>query len=494
MPRTYHLTLPRSLTGLILLAILAAGCSPFSPTLLNRETAPLPAVYNQDAGNATIPDKWWTAFGNDELNSLVDEAIAANTDIMAAWGRLRQARATAIQSGAGRFPSLNGSGDYSHTRQGQDNANGKRSITTTEDHSLGLDASYELDLWGRVSAQAMAGKLTADASRADLEAMHMTVAGEVVSKWLQIQEQREKGKILKAQIEANETYLELIELRYRNALSSALDVYQQRETVAQVKAELPPVKSEEQLLLNDLALLLGRPAGSIAVHDAELPALPPLPGLGLPADLLAKRPDIRSALMSLHSAQWSVSQAQANRLPAINITGNAAYSGAQLATVFDNWLLSLAASITGPIFDGGYNKAEVEKARGEVDEMLAEYKSTVYTAYKEAEDALSEEKWQKEYITARGRQLDAARTSLNEATSRYIQGLDDYLPVLTALLTVQQLEVSQVQDRTDLLLYRIALYRAMGGGWTKALKRPAGYGEEQQVTEQNQTQHTEQDS
>jgi NodT family efflux transporter outer membrane factor (OMF) lipoprotein len=459
-----------TLTILSACALLAAGCSPFKPSPRDAMQTPLPVTYTlySDAPRAT--DKWWEEFGNSELDALVEQGLAANLDIKAAWARLRQARATAVQAGADAYPTLDGSGGYDHTRSG---GNGLRE-TTSEEHSVSLTAGYEVDFWGRIEAEAKAGTLDSEASREDLNTAAMTVAGEIVSKWMQIQSQRQKKRILNEQIQANETYLELIELRFRNSLATALDVYQQRETVAQVKAELPPVEMEEQVLLHELALLLGRPAGSVEVADASLPTLSALPGLGLPADLLAGRPDIRSAGLALRSADWSVAAARANRLPAVTLGGSAAYSGAQLATIFNNWMFSLAATVAGPIFDGGYLAAEVEKARGVVDENLADYKTAVLTAFKEVEDALAEEQWQTRYIEARQAQLEAARINLSEATSRYRQGLDDYLPVLTALLSVQDLEVSEVEDNTDLLLYRVALYRALGGTWTDSLTPPPG--------------------
>jgi len=456
------------LAGILLLP----GCSPFRPSARDIDPAPLPVGFTMYSEKPTAPDRWWEQFGNAELNGFVQQALSANFDIEAAWARLRQTRATAVQTGADKYPTLDGSAGYSHTRAGTDSSTGGRSITTTEEHTLGLSAGYELDLWGRVAAEASAGELDAQVSREDLNTAAMTVAGEVVSKWIQIQAQRKEKRILTEQIKANQTYLELIELRFRNSLATALDVYQQRETVAKVKAELPPVESEEQILLHELAILLGRPAGSVEVADASLPGLSALPGLGLPSDLLANRPDIRSAGLALRSADWSVAAARANRLPSLSLGLDGQYSGAQVGTIFDNWMFALAGSVTGPIFDGGYLKAEVEKARGVVDERLADYKSAVYTAFKEVEDALIQEKWQRRYIIARRAQLEAAKVNLDEAISRYTQGLEDYLPVLTALLSVQDLEISEVEDQTDLLLYRVALYRALGGSWTDELKPP----------------------
>ncbi|MUM76782.1 efflux transporter outer membrane subunit [Pseudodesulfovibrio sp. F-1] len=466
-----------SVAASLVAALLVAGCTPFQPDPRDGMELSLPPAYTLYSEEPRATDRWWREFGSEELDALVEEGLSANLDIGAAWGRLRQARASAVQSGADAYPVLTGAADYAHTRS----SGNARSETTSETHSVGLSAGYEVDFWGRVQAVSRAGELDSAASREDLNTVAMTVAAEIVTKWVRIQAQRQKKQILHSQITANRTYLELIELRFRNSLATALDVYQQRENVERVKAELPLVESEEQLLLHELALLLGRPVGTVMVADEPLPEPASLPGLGLPVDLLANRPDIRSSGLALQSADWTVAAARADRLPALTLGGDAAYSGAQLATLFNNWMFSLAASVVGPIFDGGSRAAEVEKARGVVDERLADYKATVLTALKEVEDALAQEKWQRRYIKARQAQVLAARVNLSEALSRYRQGLDDYLPVLTALFTVQELEVSAVGDAADLLLYRAALHRALGGSWVNDLVPSAPDGEEDAV-------------
>ncbi|MEZ7196431.1 efflux transporter outer membrane subunit [Pseudodesulfovibrio karagichevae] len=464
-------TVTTAVPAILLLAVLLAACSPFRPDARTEPAAPLPTGYTLYSAQPVETGKWWEALGNAELNHLVETALTANFDLEQAWARLRQVRAVAVQYSAGKYPTLDATGDYKHTRSYTKGA--KDGATTSETHAVGLEAGYELDLWGRVEAEAKGGELDYRASREDLNASAMTVAGEVVSRWLEIQSQRRKERIVEEQIKTNLTYLELIELRFRNSISTALDVYQQRQNLAKVKALLPPIKSQEQLLLNELALLMGRPAGSVTLAEAEVPEPRELPGLGLPADLLANRPDVRSAGLALSSADWSVAAARADRLPSLTLAGTGQFTGAQLGTIFDNWILTLAGAVVGPIFDGGYRRAEVDKARAVVDEKLGAYKSTVYTAFKEVEDALAEEKWQKEYLDALSAQLEASRVSLREAVSRYAQGLDDYLPVLSALMSVQELEVTMATERTNLMLYRVALYRALGGTWTDSLADPS---------------------
>lgn len=447
-----------------------SACSPFRPDPRPNLTLGVPPQYELYSSEPQEPGKWWESFNNVELNRLVEEALQANFNVRIAWAKLRQLRATAVKSRAGLYPTLDGKGTYTDSRSGNDGTEGAKGSTYTDSHKLGLAASYELDLWGKIEANSASGELEYLASREDVNSAAMTVASEVVKRWLEIQLQRKKKAIYRKQLESNETYLDLIELRFRNSLATALDVFQQRETTARTRALISPVESQEQLKLHELAYLLGRPAGTVDVATADFPDLPGLPGLGIPLDLLAMRPDVRSAGLNLQSADWSVSAARADRLPSVTLSAEAMLSSAQLANIFSGWLTTLTSSITGPIFDGYKREAEVERTRAVVDERMLNYKDIVYTAFKEVQDSLVQEKWQHEYIAARKKQLEAAKLNLDEAGTRYLQGLEDYLPVLSALVSVHDLEINIAQDEADLLSYRVSLYRALGGTWTKTLE------------------------
>ncbi|WP_320174519.1 efflux transporter outer membrane subunit [Maridesulfovibrio sp.] len=459
------------LTAICMLALFGlSACSPFRPEPRPNLTLGVPPQYELYSSEPRELGKWWESFHNEELNRLVEEGINANFDVRIAWAKLRQLRATAVKSRADLYPKLDGKGTYTNSRSGNDGTEGSKGSTSTDSHKLGLAASYELDLWGKIEAEAASGELDYLSSRENVNSAAMTVASEVVKRWLEIQLQRKKKAIYQKQLETNETYLELIELRFRNSLSTALDVFQQRETVARTKALIPPVESQEQLKLHELAYLLGRPAGAIDVATADFPDLPNLPGLGIPLDLLSMRPDVRAAGLNLQSSDWAVSAARADRLPSMTLSAEAMLSSAQLANIFSGWLTTLTSSITGPIFDGYQRKAEVERTRAVVDERMLNYKDTVFTAFKEVQDSLVQEKWQHEYIEARKNQLEAAKLNLQEAGSRYLQGLEDYLPVLSALVSVHDLEINIAQDEADLLSYRVGLYRALGGTWTNTLE------------------------
>jgi NodT family efflux transporter outer membrane factor (OMF) lipoprotein len=283
---------------------------------------------------------------------------------------------------------------------------------------------------------------------------------------------------LERQLATNLTYLELVELRFRKSMVSALDVYQQKQIVERVKAEIPLVEAQEQLLLHELALLLGKPPrAAIQISSETLPSLSEIPATGLPADLLAARPDVRSAGLRLQEADWRVAVARADRLPAISLSANAGYEAAQLDLLFNNWILKLAGNFSAPVFDAGRRRAEVDRTRAVVDERLAKYRETVLTAIKEVEDALVSESKQREHIKALEMQTEAARKALEQAVLRYRKGIASYLPVLTQLLTVQGLERDLIQRQSELVIDRVSLYRALGGTWTQALRPDEGSNE-----------------
>ena len=254
------------------------------------------------------------------------------------------------------------------------------------------------------------------------------------------------------------------------SMVSALDVYQQKQLVEDIRAEIPLVEAEEQVLMHELALLLGKPPGtSLKISREDLPEPAEIPATGLPADLLSSRPDLRRAGMRLKAADWQVAEARANRLPAISLTAKAQYGKGDVDVLFDNWLLSLAGNLTAPIFDGGRRSAEVDRRQAIADENLSAYRQAVLTAIKEVEDALVNEVKQREHIRALETVLSTARKALEQAGIRYRNGVTDYLPVLTQLLSVQGLERNLIRQRANLLNARISLHRSLGGTWTDSL-------------------------
>lgn len=450
--------------------LLLAACSPFAPRPRAVPEEDLPETYSLYTGESDPERRWWHAFSDPELNKLVETALSDGLSIQEAWARLNQAQAIALQAGAARYPDLTAEGSALVGEQKLSAADESRQL---EQVGIGLASRYELDLWGRVAAGREAALLGAAAAREDVNTAAVTLSAEVASRWIGVISQRMQKDLIQEQLTINRTLLELVELRFKMAMVSALDVYQQKQVVENLEAELPLVEEREALLNHQLAVLLGKPPRTdLSVRRQALPDPAPLPPAGLPADLLSARPDVRSAGLRLEAADWQVAEARANRLPALSLGANARYGEGDLDVIFDNWLLSLAANLTAPIFDGRRRAAEVDRSVSVADERLAAYRRTVLTAVKEVEDALVSEAKQKEHIEGIARVIATARQALEEAGNRYRNGLNDYLPVLTQLLSVQRLERELVQRKADLLATRIQLHRALGGTWAEEMTPP----------------------
>lgn len=461
------------------LVFLLSACTMFDPAPPSDRGENLPDSFVEArGGNGTVSDMWWKELNSPELNRLIDEALSSNLNLKQAWARLKQARASAVIAGADRWPDLELSGDVSHAHEHR-NAPGGDTEIIKKNRALGLVSQYELDLWGRIRAGRKSGELSAKATREDLKSAAMTVSAEVARNWVRLIYEKKKQNLLQSQIETSKKYLQLTRMRFFNGMNTALDVLQQKENLDGTKSRLPLTKSAQREYTHKLALLLARPKSSLPECKREqLPHPGPPPQAGLPAELLRQRPDIRAAWRRLRGAKWDLTAAKADLLPRITLTASHEFSAPQFNTLFQNWVTSLAGGLTAPLFDGKRRMAEVDRTRAVVEERLYGYRETVLTAINEVEDALSNERWQRQYIKSLGKKLESARTALEQARSQYINGMSGYLPVLTELISVQELELDLLSARKDLLLYRIALYRALGGTWTenleeRGLSRPA---------------------
>ena len=453
---------------IMMTALTVAGCTLFQPQVRPDAPIDLPDRYSLYTADEPGPDRWWETFGSDELNRLVEDALAGNFDVRSAWARLKQADAVARQADADLKPDVEYSAAAEKSwRQTKTDGSGTER-TDDETFSAGLTAAYELDLWGRLAALSQSETLELKASREDLEAAAVTVAAEVVTTWIDILSLRRQIDILNEQIGLNRRMLKLQVLRFANGQSDALEVAQQKEVLAEAKANLPPLQLNEQIQRNALAVLLGLAgSGELAVDQSTLPELIALPAAGVPADILAARPDVRAAGLRLKSADWQVSAARADRLPALTLSADAVFSNDSLDLLFSNWVAALAASITGPIFDGGYRAAEVDKTRAEADEALASYAQTVAEAVQEVEDSLATETRQAEYITLLEEELAASRASMKASRLQYLNGQANYLDYLSAWSNVQSLERQLVDEKATQIKNRVTLYRTLGGDWTR---------------------------
>lgn len=425
-----------------------------------------------ESGPAAMPLEWWRAFGDDKLDALVEEALAENFQLQIAWDRLEEARARARREGADLWPSLDFAASASRTVRETDGAG--RSYAT--DLGLTLAAGYEVDLWGRIGASRDAAVLDAEASREDLDAAAVSLSAEVALAWYRIIERRRQLDLLDEQVATNEKYLQVITAKFRQGQVPASDVLQQRQLVESTNGEKSLVLANLETLEHRLAVLAGRAPGLFEAPEArELAGLPPAPRTGIPAGFVRVRPDVRAAERRVEAADRRVAEAIAERFPRLVLSGTADTSAEEIEDLFDNWLASIAAAFTAPLIDGGRRRAEVERREAVLSERLNAYGQTVLEAFREVEDALSDERRRGEYVASLARQLDLSQRAVEEIRQNYILGTTtDFTRYLTALLSHQRLQRSYLDARLGLLVARVGLYRSLAGGWQLERIKSAG--------------------
>jgi len=454
-----------AVTVLIMLLLTALlGCQPaehsLPPDLIN-----LPETFSQ-SGDQPLEDRWWLLFGDPELNSLIDEALGNNFSIRSTWDRLRQAEQSAIKAGVNLWPGITYDAD---ARRGVRDTQAGRTYSTN--YSAGLIASYELDLWGRVRSVQQAAALDAEAARENVAAAAITLSAAVARTWYQLAEARLQQEVISKQIGTNEKVLEIITLQFRQSNVGASDVLRQRQLVESSRAQLIQTTETVGLLQNQLSILLGRtPDTYWSDTSLTLAYVGTLPDTATPAKLISRRPDILRAYRAIEAADNRVAAAVADQYPRISIVATADTSAIRTSDLFKDWSANLVGNLAGPLFDAGLRKAEVERTRAVLSELINTYAQAVLQAIREVEDAIHQEAYQRQYIASLGRQLALAGQVYERTRHRYLGGQLDYLRVLESLNSQQSLERSELAARRVLVERRIDLCRSLAGGWE--MERP----------------------
>ncbi len=433
-----------------------SGCSP------QRETASIPVdttnVFST-AGAEQAPEKWWTVFGDEKLDNLVDSALANNFNLRTAWQRLQASRAVLNREASSLFPSVDASARSQMSQYINQYIQG-------QNMELGLSSSYEIDLWGRIRSQVEAERFRAKASYADYKAAAISVSAEIARTWYQLIEAQNQLDLIKEQVTTNEKVLGLLETRFGSGQIRSADILRQRRLLESTREQQIAAETSVRLLENQLAVLLGNPPQEKfdRIKDS-LPELPPLPETGLPAELVRRRPDVQSAFNLLQSADREVAAAISNQYPRFSISASTSTSADNVENLFRDWAYSLAGNIMAPIFYGGRLRAEVDRAEAFKNQRLYTYGQTILNAFREVEDALLQEKKQQEKIQSIKKQVEIARQSYEQLRIEYFNGMGGYLDVLTALDEVQRLQRNLLTANLQLLEYRISLYRSLAGGF-----------------------------
>ena len=467
----------------ILSAALVAGCTTVSPPapITKRE---LPAAWSEPvlAGSKVWPDaKWWQQFRSEELDFLISEGQSGNLDLAAAADRVLQAGAQADIARAALFPSL----ELGALVQNQ-GALGNLPVPGNTLFGLAGQAAYELDFWGLARDNVRAAEALLKSARYAQETVALTVYSDIASNYFKILALRERINVASENLATAQRIVDAIQVRTREGLSSPLDLAQQQALAAGQAAVIPALQQQEQQTVFTLGSLLGRVPEGFAIAAKDLVGIA-VPGVspGLPSELVVRRPDIAQVEANLSAANANVAAARAAFFPVLSLGASAALArgavpaasnlaAGELSTPGGTGLIYTAgASLLQTIFDGGRRQGQLDLAKAQQDELIANYRNTVFKAFSDVESALNEAARLADQERLKSEQVEKARTAFDISDVQYREGLIDLLALLQTQQTLFGAQDELLQVRFARLEAVVGLYRALGGGWTETEEPPS---------------------
>lgn len=422
----------------------------------------------QPGGDQVVPTAWWSLYGDATLDTLQQQAAAGNQNIALSVARLRAAQAAVASSSASLLPSLGASASSSRSRSGgtvQSDGSSVSRIGTS--HSLGLNASWELDLWGRISGTVDAARASAQASADDLAAMRLSVQATVAQTYFSLRAAEAQARLLRETLDAYDRSWELTRNRQAAGVASLADVAQAEAQYKNTQVQLLESETSRTQLEHALAALVGQaPAAFSLPATAELPAPPPVPAQ-LPSQLLERRPDIAAAERRVAAANAQIGVARAAFFPALTLSGSAGYRGSELSNLLSapNLFWSLGPALAVSLFDGGARNAAVESARASNDQAAASYRQTVLTALQEVEDNLTAATALAQEQQLQAEALAAAQRALDVVNNQYRAGTVGFLNVITAQASVLSSQRSLIDVKNRRLAAVNTLLKNVAGNW-----------------------------
>ena len=455
-----------------------AGCTLHEPSTVTLPVDPPPGyLESRESGLTNAPtERWWLAFQDEELNRLMEELFKQNLQLTQLIARLDQVESLVRINRSAQLPFLSSDGSLSRSQQPGLNDD---FIGNTE--QLSLVAGFELDLWGKLRARTKAAQLDYAAGQEDLQTLYLGLSARLADLYFLAVEQRAQMALNDQLVASFDDTAQRVERRYRLGLAPAIDMYQSRQTQTAARAVRYLYEARLAEAEHAISVLLGRyPEQNKNGSLAELPAAPDLPGVGIPADLLNNRPDLRAALTRVGAADERVAASIADRFPSISLSGSYGTLRQDVtAGLLTGEFWSLLGNLTMPIVDGGRRRAEVDRQEAALREAVALYQQTVLSAFKDVEDALANNYATAQRLEQLAATADATGATLRLSTDRYLAGLDDYLPVLTAQRTDFETRSNLLAAQRQLLVDRISLARALGGSWMRELMNARLQGEKE---------------
>ena len=471
------------LSTVAILALFASGCANI-PSVGPNYHAPetkAPAHWSEplaggETNSAAATAAWWKNFHDAELDSLITRAVSSNLDLRIAQSRVREARAQYGGASADLWPTVDAAGSYARQRQSQNQpVLGSfpalpSSAFENNVYQAGFDASWEIDVFGGKRRAVEAAKAQLSASEFGQRDVLVTLLGEVARNYVDLRGYQKRLAIANQNIEAQEKSLAITQNRFTNGLATDLDVQQASTVLATTRADVPTLESAIQTATHRMEVLIGQQPGTLQTElaaVAPIPAQPPQVPVGLPSELLLRRPDVSRAERQLAAATANIGVAKSDLFPKFYLTGSV---GSESISA-DDWFTSgsrfwsVGPTVQWRIFDAGRIRANIKVQNARQEQALAAYEQTVLTAFEEVEDNLV--LYAKEQVRRRSLQdaVNASQKSLDTANKLYASGLTDFIHVLDAERSLYQAQDALAQSDRTISANLIALYKSLGGGW-----------------------------
>jgi NodT family efflux transporter outer membrane factor (OMF) lipoprotein len=455
------------------------GCA-VGPDYVGPET-PVPPAWHAELGGgataqATHPQalaSWWTTLNDPILTSLIDRAVQGNLDLKKAQARVREARARRGINQADLFPTLTatGSATYSRGRGSVSTAQGSYAIAAQDSYSIGLDASWEVDVFGGVRRSVEAATADLQASGEDLRNVLVSLVGEVALNYIEVRTLQARLTVAEANLAAQAETHELTAVRVEAGLTTALDIEQATYNLESTRSQIPTLQSGLEEAKNRLAILLREHPGGVHAELAEgrpIPVPPVEVAVGVPADLLRRRPDVRQAERKLAAQTAHIGVATAELYPKFSLVGAIGLNALDLTNLFSasSRAFSIGPTMSWRLFEAGAIRKNIEVQSALQEQALIQYEATVLTALEEVENALvayAEEQRRRQSL---GQATQAASRAVELAEVQYGAGLIDFLRVLEAQRSLLSLQDQLAQSEGTVTSNVVRLYKALGGGWT----------------------------
>jgi NodT family efflux transporter outer membrane factor (OMF) lipoprotein len=414
-----------------------------------------------------IRGQWWEMFHEPELNALEGQMAISNQSVAVALANFLAARAMVKQVRSQYFPVVSASPSVTRSRQQLQSTSSSPTPVTSTEYSLPLDASWELDFWGRIRNSVKASSLEAQATLADLENVRLTVQAEVAADYFQLRVLDAQKELLDAAVLAYQESLKLTQVQSDTGMASGQDVAQAETQLDITRAQATDLGIQRAQLEHAIATLLGKPASSFSIATNSLAAKPVAIPFGVPSQLLERRPDVAAAERRVAEANAQIGVARAAYYPTITLSGSAGFQSSSLGNLMSaqGLVWSVGTTMAQTLFDAGKRKAVTEQARAIYQGTVANYRQTVLSAFQEVEDNLSTLRILSQELQQQNAAVESSQGYLTLANARYKSGIEVYLDVITAQTALLSNQRTVMNLRMQQMTASVQLIKALGGGW-----------------------------